>query len=90
MANRKHGIAVCSCRLIHDAMAYLGIVPDYAATTDGLRINDVNADSPAAKGGLKAGDVIVKIGDVPVANIQGLAAGLVSWLIQLYRNIQYP
>lgn len=57
-------------------MAYLGIVPDYAGGGDGLRITDVNADSPAAKGGLKPGDVIVKFGDVPVADIQGLAAGL--------------
>jgi hypothetical protein len=58
------------------SMAYLGVVPDYAGTTDGLKINDVNADSPAAKGGLKADDVIVKIGDIPVADIQGLADGL--------------
>ncbi len=58
------------------AMAYLGVVPDYSGTADGLRITDVNADSPAAKGGLKAGDVITKIGDVPVGDIQGLAAGL--------------
>ncbi|MCO6454125.1 MAG: M20/M25/M40 family metallo-hydrolase [Pirellulaceae bacterium] len=52
--------------------AYLGVVPDYAGGGEGLRITDVNADSPAAKGGLKAGDVIIKFGDVAVADIQGL------------------
>ena len=57
-------------------MAYLGVVPDYAGTGDGLRITDVNADSPAAKGGMKTGDVIIKFGDVTVADIEGLAAGL--------------
>ncbi len=57
-------------------MAYLGVVPDYAGKTDGLQITDVNADSPAAKAGFKAGDIIVKFGDIPVADIQGLAAGL--------------
>ncbi|MEE2705470.1 MAG: M20/M25/M40 family metallo-hydrolase [Planctomycetota bacterium] len=57
-------------------MAYLGVVPDYAGTNDGLRITDVNAESPAAKGGLKADDVIIKIGEITVADIQGLADGL--------------
>jgi hypothetical protein len=58
------------------AMSYLGVVPDYSGVDDGLKITEVNADSPAFKGGLKAGDVITKIGDVPVVDIQGLAAGL--------------
>ena len=57
-------------------LAYLGVVPDYAGTSEGLRVTDVNADSPAAKGGLKKDDVIVKFGDVAVADIQGLAEGL--------------
>ena len=57
-------------------MAYLGVVPDYGSEAKGLRVKDVNADSPAAKGGLKSDDVIIKFGDVPVADIQGLAAGL--------------
>ena len=53
-------------------LPYLGIVPDYSGTADGLAVNDVNKDSPAAKGGLKAKDVIVQLGETPVANIQGL------------------
>lgn len=58
------------------AMAYLGIVPDYAGTTDGLRVTDVNAGSPASTGGLKPGDVIIKFADLPVVDIQGLSTGL--------------
>lgn len=57
-------------------MAYLGVVPDYSETAGGLLLSEVNADGPAAKGGLKAGDVVTKIGDTSVADIQGLSAGL--------------
>jgi S1-C subfamily serine protease len=39
-------------------------------------VTDVNGDSPASKGGLKKGDVITKIGEIDVPDIQGLADGL--------------
>lgn len=60
-------------------MAYLGVVPDYASMNDGLRITGVNDDSPAAKAGLKPNDVIIRIGEVEVTDIQGLADGLVKY-----------
>ncbi len=58
------------------AMSYLGVVPNYSEDDGGLQISEVNEDGPAAKGGLKAKDIITKIGDVAVADIQGLSAGL--------------
>jgi hypothetical protein len=59
------------------ATAYLGIVPDYAGQeASGVKISDVNPGSPAAKGDMKAGDVITKIGDVDVDNIMGLMTAL--------------
>ena len=59
------------------AMAYLGVVPDYAVGDGkGLRLTDVNPDSPAARGGLQTGDVVIKFGEIQVADIQGLAEGL--------------
>ena len=58
-------------------MAYLGVVPDYGGGEGGgLRLTDVNADSPAGKGGLKGGDVIIKFADIDVVDIQDLASGL--------------
>jgi len=57
-------------------MAYLGVVPDYSSSGDGLKVTGINDDSPAAKGGLEAGDVITRIGKIPVTDIQGLADGL--------------
>ena len=48
---------------------YLGTIPNYADTTDGLLLDGVRDDSPAAKAGLKAGDRIVKIGNTDVKNV---------------------
>ncbi|HKP38573.1 MAG TPA: M20/M25/M40 family metallo-hydrolase [Pyrinomonadaceae bacterium] len=48
---------------------YLGTIPNYAESNDGLLIDGVRDDSPAAKGGLKAGDKIVKIAGRDVKNV---------------------
>ena len=48
---------------------YLGTIPNYADTTDGLLLDGVRDESPAAKAGLKAGDRIVKIGNRDVKNV---------------------
>jgi len=48
---------------------YLGTIPNYADSNDGLLIDGVRDDSPAAKAGLKAGDKIVRIGNRDVKNV---------------------
>lgn len=48
---------------------YLGTIPNYAEANDGLRLDGVREDSPAAKAGLKAGDRIVKMGGHEVKNV---------------------
>jgi len=48
---------------------YLGTIPNYADSNDGLRLDGVRDDSPAAKAGLKAGDKIVKIAGRDVKNV---------------------
>lgn len=48
---------------------YLGTIPNYADSTNGLLIDGVREGSPAEKGGLKAGDRIVKIGNREVKNV---------------------
>ena len=48
---------------------YLGTIPSYAESNDGLLIDGVRDDSPAAKAGLKAGDRIVKIGTRDIKNV---------------------
>jgi len=48
---------------------YLGTIPNYADSNDGLLLDGVRDDSPAAKAGLKAGDKIVKLAGRDVKNV---------------------
>ena len=47
----------------------LGTIPNYADTSDGLKLDGVRDDSPAAKAGLKAGDLIIKLAGRDVHNV---------------------
>ena len=55
---------------------YLGTIPNYADTNDGLLLDGVRDDSPAAKAGLKAGDRVIKIGSREVKNVYDYTAAL--------------
>jgi S1-C subfamily serine protease len=48
---------------------YLGTIPNYADSNNGLVLDGVRDDSPAAKAGLKAGDRIIKIATREVKNV---------------------
>lgn len=48
---------------------YLGTVPSYAESNDGMLLDAVRDDSPAAKAGLKAGDKIVKLAGREIKNV---------------------
>ena len=48
---------------------YLGTIPNYADSSDGLLLDGVRDESPAAQGGLKAGDRIVKIANRDIKNV---------------------
>ena len=48
---------------------YFGSIPDFGQTENGVRFSDVQPGSPAAKAGLKAGDVLVKFGDKTILNL---------------------
>ncbi|HKC86415.1 MAG TPA: M20/M25/M40 family metallo-hydrolase, partial [Blastocatellia bacterium] len=48
---------------------YLGTVPSYAESTDGMLLDAVRDDSPASKAGLKAGDKIVKLAGREIKNV---------------------
>jgi len=48
---------------------YLGTIPNYADSSDGLLLDGVRDASPAAKAGIKAGDKIVKIAGHDVKNV---------------------
>jgi hypothetical protein len=48
----------------------LGIMPDYTFSGSGVRADGVSDGRPAQKAGLKAGDVIVQLGDFPVPDLE--------------------
>ena len=54
----------------------LGIVPDYAVSTDGVRIAEVRAQTPAAQAGLRPGDSITAVNDKPVHNLRDYTEAL--------------
>ena len=49
--------------------ATLGIVPNYADDSDGLKIDDVNPGQAAEKAGVKKGDILVKFGTKTIKNV---------------------
>ncbi len=54
----------------------LGVVPDYAYEGQGMRIDGVSEGKPAQKAGLKAGDVIVQMGEEKIKDIYAYMAAL--------------
>jgi hypothetical protein len=48
---------------------YFGSIPDFGQTENGVKFSDVKPGSPAAKAGLKGGDVLVQFGDKPIKNL---------------------
>ncbi|MFM8578637.1 MAG: M28 family peptidase [Planctomycetaceae bacterium] len=55
---------------------YFGSVPDFGKPGGGYAISGVAKDSPAARGGLQGGDVIVRIGESAVTNLEDFDSAL--------------
>ena len=51
------------------ARVSLGIIPDFAGDTPGMKISGTRPGSPAEKAGLKADDIITKFGSKEIKNI---------------------
>lgn len=54
----------------------LGVVPDYLFDGKGMRIDGVSDDRPAQKAGLKAGDVVVRLGETEVTDMMSYMTAL--------------
>lgn len=48
----------------------LGIMPDYAFSGAGVRVDGVSEGRPAQKAGIQKGDIIVKLGDYTVTDVE--------------------
>jgi S1-C subfamily serine protease len=55
---------------------YFGSIPDFGKPGKGYAITGVTKDSPAARGGLQGGDVIVRLGDSAVAGLEDFDSAL--------------
>lgn len=54
----------------------LGVIPDYLFQGEGMRIDGVSDGRPAANAGMERGDVVVRMGDHPVTDMQTYMEGL--------------
>jgi hypothetical protein len=48
---------------------YFGSIPDFGQEANGVKFSDVRPGSPAAKAGLKPGDILVQFGGKPIQNL---------------------
>ncbi len=55
---------------------YFGSIPDFGKPGKGYAITGVTKDSPAARGGLKGGDIIVRLGDSAVTGLEDFDSAL--------------
>jgi hypothetical protein len=62
----------------HGQGAFLGIVPDFAYTGTGVGIKGTLPESPAEAAGLKEGDAIGRIDEMPIADLKDLMRFLAS------------
>jgi len=74
-ANNKGRLAFSKTRDAQPGMGVrlnvtMGILPDYAYTGNGVRADAISDGRPAQKAGLKAGDIIIQLGDYAVFSVE--------------------
>jgi len=57
---------------------YFGSIPDFAPVETGVRFSDVQPNSPAARAGLRAGDILVGFGDKSIRDLYDFTDALRS------------
>jgi S1-C subfamily serine protease len=56
--------------------AYLGTIPAFGEEVDGVLLSGVSPASPAESSGIRGGDVIVRIGELAIHNLQDMQTAL--------------
>ncbi len=70
----------------------MGVMPDYTYDGEGMRIDGVTENKPAFKSGIKTGDVVIKLGDTNIKDVQTYMKALSkfekeqSTIIEVKRN----
>lgn len=79
LSNRREPMTPASANITVDSeekgerKVGLGIIPDFGFKGEGCRLSDVVPDSPAEAGGLKEGDVIIRIDSAAVRGLKDLS-----------------
>ncbi len=79
--NAKDKIAFTKTREVHSGMrssfkVTLGVMLDYTFSGPGIYVDAVTEDRPAQKAGVEAKDIILQIGEYPLADVQGYMQAL--------------
>ncbi len=56
--------------------ASLGTIPDMSSSPGGVRLNGVRAGGPAEQAGMRAGDILIQLGEHEVKDLYGMTAAL--------------
>ena len=57
----------------------LGVMPDYTFSGAGLRIDGISENRPAQRAGLKAGDVLISLGDYKITSMESYMQALAQF-----------
>lgn len=79
--DQKDKIAFTKTREVHSGMrssfkVTLGVLLDYSFEGPGIHVDAVTEDRPAAKAGIEAKDIILQVGEYPLADVQGYMQAL--------------
>jgi aminopeptidase YwaD len=58
---------------------YVGTVPDFSSNEEGYKVSSVSEGSPAQKGGIKGGDIMVNFGGKKIANLYDYTYALADY-----------
>jgi serine protease Do len=64
--------------IVGEALGQEQQLADFFGVKDGVLVKSVEKDSAAEKGGIKAGDVVVKVGDAKVSTTEDITRALHS------------
>ena len=81
-AQPKCSLDVSTCLMEFAKMRdrpWVGVIIDQDSVTGAITVLQVAPDGPAARAGMKAGDVMIALEDLPVAEGRKLLAGKAGW-----------
>jgi hypothetical protein len=54
----------------------MGIMPDYTYSGNGVKVDGVSENRPAIKAGIRAGDIVIRLGDYTVSSVESYMQAL--------------